>query len=159
MSILEKYKQFFENEVANFIEQIIKNWLKENNSHTCETCKFFNCSTNDYNTCMSNGMSNYVDNPSAKGYTDQEFKDSLRDAKLTNQSENDNELIYTFMSEPYIKVSMNFDNNVYSIIIADQMSIRNKFISEELNTFIQFWNKVVIDYYGENSFPQMPLYN
>ena len=54
---------------------------------------------------------------------------------------------------------MNFDNNVYSIIIADQMSIRNKFISEELNTFIQFWNKVVIDYYGENSFPQMPLYN
>ena len=159
MNLLEKYKQFFEDEVANCIEPIIKNWLRENSSHTCATCKFFNCSTYDYDACMSNGMSNYVNNPSAKGYTEQELKDSLRDAKLTNQSENDNELVYTFMSEPYIKVSMNFDNNVYSIIIADQMSIRNKFISEELDTFIQFWNRVVIDYYGENSFPQMPLYN
>ena len=159
MNLFEKYKQFFEDEVSNYIEPNIKNLLRKNKGRTCATCKFFYCDTYTYDACMSNGMSNYVNNPSAKGYTDQELKNSLQDAKLTNQSENDDELIYTFMSKPYIKVSMNFNDNNYSIIIADQNSIINKFISEELDKFIQFWNKEIIDYYGENSFPPMPLYN
>lgn len=158
MTLFEKYKQFFEDEVSNCIEPIIKNLLRENNSHTCATCKFGYCDTYNYDACMSTGMSRYVNNPSAKGYIDQELKDSLNYAKLTNHSEND-ELVYTFMSKPYIKVSMNFNDNSYSIIIADQNSIKNKFISKELDKFIQFWNKEIIDYYGENSFPPMPLYN
>ena len=122
MSLIEKYKQFFEDEVANQIPQLVKSYL--------DLC----------GTDMS------------------EYDSWLKDSMLIDKGCTYSELHYVLMDEPYISIDMDFDNYIFSIIIADQMSIRLKFETTELISFIRYWNTVIVNYYGDDNsrLPNMP---
>ena len=60
---------------------------------------------------------------------------------------------YTFLSEPYIDVVISHD--LYEVTIADRMSTRMKFSTNDFEEFKNYWNNMVVEYYGFDA--KLPL--
>lgn len=122
MSVIERYKNWFETEVANQIPHLVKAYLE------------------------------------LSGADMSEYNDWLKDSMLYDKGCTYTELHYILMDEPYVAIDMDFDSYIFCIRIADQMCTRMKFETNELTSFIRYWNAVVVEYYGDDSarLPIMP---
>lgn len=60
--------------------------------------------------------------------------------------DDDDVVRYTFLSEPYTEVIISDD--LFEVTIADQMTTRMKFSTNDFNEFKNYWNNIVVEYYG-----------
>ena len=84
------------------------------------------------------------------GYDDKELYELLKDSKVTIVNENSDTIII-FMNDPYVKITIDEDN-LYSIKLRDQMHTVLSFETGEIEEFILYWNRFIIDHfnYGPN---------
>lgn len=68
-------------------------------------------------------------------------------------------LDYYLMSEPYLHVTLDFKNNIFSSEIYTQVYSNHKFIAYTFEEFRDYWNKLIAESYGQDvHFPLMPKF-
>ena len=87
------------------------------------------------------------------GITDNEtIRDELAESRV-RCFQTDDTVRYAFLSEPYVDVVISHD--LYEVTIADRMSTRMKFSTNDFEEFKNYWNNMVVDYYGFDA--KLPL--
>jgi len=77
---------------------------------------------------------------------DGEYAKMMADSRVRCFLDDDDVVRYTFLSEPYTEVIISDD--LFEVTIADQMTTRMKFSTNDFNEFKNYWNNIVVEYYG-----------
>lgn len=81
------------------------------------------------------------------GITDDgEYAKMMADSRVRCFLDDDAVVRYTFLSEPYVEVIISDD--LYEVTISDRMTTRQKFSTNDFNEFKNYWNNIVVEYYG-----------